>query len=130
VLRLRFPLGHSRSLSGIAPGFWLPFHARDSDFSHGGSVHPVAYLSVSTNFGPHYTGRTDMLKIIDLNRNEELSSSEMGKLAGGSAQEALSAWGRLMREAGFDNAADILDPPADIGAWSPPDDMPTDPGAQ
>jgi|HubBroStandDraft_1064217.scaffolds.fasta_scaffold73587_4 hypothetical protein len=71
-----------------------------------------------------------MLKIIDLNRNEELSSSAMGMVAGGSAQEALSSWGRLMREAGFDNAADILDPPADIGPWSPPDDMPTDPGAQ
>jgi hypothetical protein len=50
-----------------------------------------------------------MLKIIDLNRNEELSASEMGKLAGGSAQEALSAWANVMREAGFDKAADILD---------------------
>jgi hypothetical protein len=27
--------------------------------------------------------RIDMLKIVDLNRNEELSSSEMGKVVGG-----------------------------------------------
>jgi hypothetical protein len=28
-------------------------------------------------------GRTDMLKIMDLTRNEELSTAEMGKVAGG-----------------------------------------------
>ena len=50
-----------------------------------------------------------MLKIIDLNRNEDLSSSEMGKLAGGSA---LSVYASVWRDAGFDEIADILDPPA------------------
>jgi hypothetical protein len=28
-------------------------HAPESDLSHGAGLHPVAYLSVSTNFGAH-----------------------------------------------------------------------------
>ena len=68
-----------------------------------------------------------MLTIIDLNRNEELSASGMRKVGGGTA---LTDWGHYLRQEGFDNAADILDPPPSIGVWSPPDDMPTDPGAQ
>jgi hypothetical protein len=46
-------------------------------------VHPVAYLLSEYTISVLTDGRTDMLKIIDLNRNEELSAASMGKVAGG-----------------------------------------------
>jgi hypothetical protein len=56
-----------------------------------------------------------MLKIIDLNRNEELSASAMGKVAGGmpcSALEpgysALVVVGQQLQEMGFTAAASNL----------------------
>jgi hypothetical protein len=49
-----------------------------------------------------------MLTIVDLNRNEALSASEMGKVAGGAAKEALAAWATVMDAAGFGEAAGIL----------------------
>jgi hypothetical protein len=49
-----------------------------------------------------------MLTISDLNLNEELSSAEMGKVAGGGAKEAIKAWADYMGAAGFEDAASIL----------------------
>jgi hypothetical protein len=56
-----------------------------------------------------------MLTIVDLNRNEELSSSEMGKVGGGMSCEQVgaesdfySAAAGAFRAAGLDGAADQM----------------------
>ncbi len=73
-----------------------------------------------------------MLTIADLHNEQELSSYEMGKVAGGCgnwpAERALIGWAQVMEHAGFDGAAGVLRDGADTisgdcrTGWSSPSD--------